>query len=233
MNFVVYSRSLSWCILLFIFFIWSSIQIFFWKDIYLSDILCVFHLLTFPQRPVHSSIRQLWCVWPSLRLHWLSIKQITTTWVIDVLFLFIVFVLLWNFIGKFLTMIFVKFTFLRSYLWSLCEPFVWPLALLQFLVQHLCKVQWAYYDPYIRFIVSAPLLTLEMSPGTKGKLQAWCYIWYCAKIQSHHSFLHILPGAEIFLNMCKYTSTVWSFEFPLSVLCLNGSQDTLVSGLTK
>lgn len=34
MNFVVYPRSLSWCILLFIFFIWSSIQIFFWKDIY-------------------------------------------------------------------------------------------------------------------------------------------------------------------------------------------------------
>lgn len=178
MNFIVYPRSLSWCILLFIFFIWSSIQIFFWKDIYLSDILCVFHLLTFPQRPVHSSIRQLWSVWPSLRIHWLSIKQITTTWVMDVLFLFIVCVLLWNFIGKFLTMIFVKFTFLRSYLWSLCEPFVWPLALLQFLVQHLCKVlvQWAYYDPYIRFIVSVPLLTLEMSPGTKGKLQAWCYM---------------------------------------------------------
>lgn len=103
-------------------------------------------------------------------------------------------------------------------------PFAWSLTLLQFLVQHLCKVlvQWAYYDPYIRFIVSAPLLT----------------IWYCAKIQSHHSFLHILPGkwvirAEICLNMCKYTLTVWSFKFPLSVLCLNGSQDTLVSGLTK
>lgn len=61
--------------------------------------------------PLHSSIRQLWSVWPSLRIHWLSIKQITTTWVMDVLFLFIVCALLWNFIWKFLTMIFVKFTF--------------------------------------------------------------------------------------------------------------------------